>query len=53
MKYTICPQCGSHLDFGEHCGCEEQRERHSSEKGGESIGGDITAAGGKVPRNDD
>lgn len=53
MKYAICPQCGSHLDFGEHCDCEEQREQQSSEKGGERIGSNITAAGGGVSRNDD
>ncbi len=48
MKYAVCPHCGAHLDFGECCDCEEQKAKR-----GEKDGGNITAAGGKVPRNDD
>lgn len=24
--YRVCPDCGSHLDWGEHCDCKEKRE---------------------------
>ena len=26
-KYRTCPICGSHLDHGEHCDCEECMEQ--------------------------
>lgn len=52
MKYMICPQCGAHLDFGESCDCGEEKKR-DKQKGVENDGGNITAAGGGVSRNDD
>lgn len=33
MKYQICPKCGSHLDHGERCDCEERREREAAKLG--------------------
>lgn len=51
MKYSICPDCGAHLDFGEMCDCKEGPEDgQRAAKGGEQHGGDITAAGGAVSR---
>lgn len=26
MKYKVCPYCGSHLDFGERCSCQQEPE---------------------------
>lgn len=26
-QYKECPLCHAHLDFGERCDCQEQRER--------------------------
>ena len=26
MQYYECPYCGAHLDPGEKCDCEEERE---------------------------
>lgn len=26
MQYRVCPDCGAHLDHGEHCDCEANRE---------------------------
>lgn len=54
--YRICPNCGSHLDPGEQCDCQQERykaeERHRT-KGGENDGSYFTAAGRNVPRWDD
>lgn len=52
MKFNICPDCGAHLDFGEVCDCKEGPEasRSAAGRGGEQDGGNITAAGGAVPR---
>lgn len=36
MMYEVCPLCGSSLDFGEKCGCEEEKENepsHANENG--------------------
>ena len=27
MYFHICPRCGSHLDPGERCDCETQRQK--------------------------
>lgn len=27
MMYEICPLCGATLDFGEKCGCEEEKRK--------------------------
>lgn len=29
MYYNECPQCGAYLDPGEHCDCEEERQRQT------------------------
>lgn len=29
MYYNECPQCGACLDPGEHCDCEEERQRQT------------------------
>ncbi len=52
MKFNICPDCGAHLDFGEVCDCKEGPEasRSAAGRGGEQDGGNITTAGGAVPR---
>lgn len=28
MMYQTCPECGAHLDPGEHCNCEKEKEEH-------------------------
>ena len=56
MKYTICPNCGAHLDFGETCDCKQGNEESRSAagtKGGEQLGGHTTAASGALPRRED
>ena len=53
MKFNECPYCGAHLDFGEACDCtarEPEASRSAAGRGGEQDGGNITAAGGAVPR---
>ena len=25
MKYEVCPNCGAHLDHGEHCDCMKRK----------------------------
>ena len=30
MYYNECPQCGACLDPGEHCDCEEERQRQTA-----------------------
>lgn len=51
--YRTCPDCGSNLDPGERCDCQQEKrraeERHE-EKGGEGVGSYFAAAGRKVPR---
>jgi hypothetical protein len=27
MQYKICPDCGAHLDFGERCDCQDERQK--------------------------
>lgn len=27
MQYWTCPKCGSNLDFGESCDCEEEKRK--------------------------
>lgn len=27
MKYVVCDRCGSHLDYGETCDCEEEDKK--------------------------
>lgn len=27
MQYKICQKCGAHLDFGERCDCEAEKEK--------------------------
>ena len=29
MYYRICSNCGANLDPGEHCDCEEERQRQT------------------------
>ena len=29
MCYNECSQCGAYLDPGEHCDCEEERQRQT------------------------
>ncbi len=57
MKYKVCPNCGSHLDFGEVCDCkrevEKERREGAARKGGELRGGYTPATGGAVSRNRD
>ena len=55
MKFNECPYCGAHLDFGEACDftAREPEDGQRAAKGGEQHGGDITAAGGAVPRDVD
>ena len=31
-QFYTCPKCGSHLDFGERCDCEEERAREEEKK---------------------
>lgn len=52
MKFNICLDCGAHLDFGEACDCKEGPEdsRSTAGRGGDQNGGDVTAAGGAIPR---
>lgn len=35
MKYKVCPNCGAHLDHGEHCDC---MKRKADKKASESAG---------------
>ena len=35
MKYRICEKCGAHLDFGEHCDCEDLVKNLKNKKGEE------------------
>lgn len=30
--YKVCPLCGSHLDPGEKCTCQKDREREAAER---------------------
>ena len=43
--YHVCPNCGSNLDPGEHCNCQNYKEENSRKKGGEDFESHITAAG--------
>ena len=52
--YNICPSCGSNLDPGETCDCERGNQPEEAErKGGEFLGGDITATGRVLSRSRD
>lgn len=56
MKYKVCPDCGSHLDFGERCDCKDRKESREVigyTKGGEKHGGYVVGAGRAIPRNGD
>ena len=49
--YKTCEYCGSNLDPGERCDCNQQKQKTGSGKGGGSIAGINTqAASGKVSR---
>ena len=39
MKYQICHVCGSHLDFGEHCECQKERDevKDNNKGGGDTL----------------
>jgi len=54
MMYKICPDCGSHLDFGEKCDCKsgQQQETGNTSERGDDNGGRTTAAGGTVSWSD-
>ena len=30
--YIICPHCGSHLDPGERCDCEEKEQQETADE---------------------
>lgn len=30
MPYKECPNCGAHLDHGEHCDCEKEEKKKSA-----------------------
>lgn len=30
MKYKVCPNCGAHLDHGEHCDCLKRKADKTS-----------------------
>ena len=50
MKYTTCPHCGSHLDFGERCDCQQRKGAAEAGKDGDELAGDKpTASGRKLP----
>lgn len=55
--FKSCPLCGSNLDPGERCNCQQEKEckpgDNRKEKGGERIGGNIAAASGALPRRND
>lgn len=54
MKYTVCPVCGAHLDFGETCDCKGNASRDDSdEKGGGRHGGGTVVGGGAVSWHSD
>lgn len=25
-QYVVCPDCGAHLDFGERCDCQKEKQ---------------------------
>lgn len=35
MKYRVCPKCGSNLDHGERCDCEDRKEQEAAKLGAE------------------
>lgn len=39
MKYTVCDNCGAHLDNGERCDCTENRNGDNSPKENKSYEG--------------
>lgn len=51
--YHVCPNCGSNLDPGEHCNCQNYKEENSRKKGGEDFESHITAAGRILSRHND
>lgn len=36
--YNTCPRCGSHLDHGEHCTCEDKQQGDAAEETAQSAG---------------
>lgn len=36
--YKTCPECGSHLDPGEHCDCDKEENTHEERNSGENEG---------------
>ena len=32
MKYRTCPYCGSNLDPGEHCDCQDKKEAQEAQE---------------------
>ncbi len=50
--FNICPECGCHLDPGEHCDCKEEREREKRKNSGGELFAGFTAAGGAVSWHD-
>lgn len=31
MKYRVCDRCGGHIDYGETCDCENERDEDTEE----------------------
>lgn len=31
LRYTVCPYCGAHLDYGEKCDCRREAETQREE----------------------
>lgn len=57
MKYSICPECGAHLDFGEACDCRREAtpevRTDGNPKGGERGGGGVATGSRAIPRSVD
>lgn len=50
--YNSCPYCGSNLDPGEMCDCQQEARKSGERKrkGGDNFDGYIKAAGGILSR---
>lgn len=35
MQYKVCPNCGAHLDSGERCDCQDEKETPKEPKNDE------------------
>ena len=47
MKYDVCPNCGAHLDHGEKCDCQDEKENAPDAAGAPSqkgINADLSVA---------